>query len=123
VCLVHVEFLSRNRFPAFLIPFPSGYSCYLSCVSVSRTRSDPPSRVAPSLSKRRLCFFLRYYEDSVAIGLSSRRRSRVCAYGTLTALRCPFVPYQAHCPQFAKEGLAMSSKNTWCFGVATVRRE
>ena len=87
VCLVHGEFLSRIRFPAFRIPFQSGDSCSLSCVSVSWTRSDPPSRVAPSLSQRRLCFLLRYYEDSVAIGLSSLRRSPGYTFSARVALR------------------------------------
>ncbi len=42
-------------------------------------------------------FSFRYYEGSVALRLWACRRSRFCAYGTLTVVRCPFVPCQAHC--------------------------
>src|SRR6266849_5944535 len=70
-----------------------------------------------------LCFPSRYYEDSVALRLWACRRSRFCAYRTLTVCRCPFVPFQTHCLPFAKESISMSSKETWYFGVTTVRRE
>jgi hypothetical protein len=38
-----------------------------------------------------------YYGGSEPIGLASRRVSRVYAHETLSTLRCPSVPYQAHC--------------------------
>lgn len=54
-------------------------------------RSDPPSRAAPSLVNMRLCTLANYYEVSVAMSLSTFRRSRFCAYETLSAFRCPSV--------------------------------
>src|SRR5947208_15689480 len=58
---------------------------------------------------------MKYYGGSATLGLSTFRPSRFCAYGTLTVCRCPFVPFQAHCPLSTKESLSRSSKETWYF--------
>jgi hypothetical protein len=38
-----------------------------------------------------------YYGGSEPLGLSSRRVSHVYAHETFSTVRCPSVPYQAHC--------------------------
>ena len=123
VCLVHGEFLSRIRFPAFRIPFQSGYSSYLPCVPVSEAPSGPTSRAAPFFIEKLPRLRMKYYGGSATLGLSTFRPSRFCAYGTLTVCGCPFVPFQAHCLLSANESIPRSSRETWYFGVATIRRE
>ncbi len=98
VCLVHGEFLSRIRFPAFRIPFQSGYSSYLPCVPVSEAHSGPPSRAAPFFIEKLPRLTRKYYGGSATLGLSTFRPSRFCAYGTLTVCRCPFVPFSGSLP-------------------------
>ena len=66
--------------------------------------SDPPSRAAPSLKGKRLCFSFNYYEGSVALRVSTCRRSRFCVHETCSAVRCPFVPYQDHFLLYAGRG-------------------
>jgi hypothetical protein len=44
-----------------------------------------------------------YYGGSLAVRLSTCRRSRVCSEETMSACRSPFVPYQAHCLSLAEE--------------------
>ena len=50
-----------------------------------------------------------YYGGSVALRLSTGRRSRVCAYETVSACRSPSVPYQAHCLSLAGESVPPSA--------------
>lgn len=52
-----------------------------------------------------------YYGGSVAVGLASRRRSRIPVYETLSTCRCPFVPCQTHCLLLTGESL-VPVKNT-----------
>src|SRR5258708_16714902 len=60
--------------------------------------SHPPSRAAPLTSRDRRCFLKVSYGGSVALRLSSLRRSRICADATDSVFWCPFVLYRTHCP-------------------------
>src|SRR5260370_26268908 len=71
-----------------------------------RARSGPPSRVAASPCTR-LVPCSDYYRGSDLIGLASRRGSHVYAHETLSTVRCPSVPCQAHSLLLALDGVQL----------------
>ena len=111
------ETLSACRFPSV----PSQAPCLpLAGESIAHTSAWETSRYLPCtpLSKGMLwssfedCPFaepVSYYGGSVAVRLSTGRRSRVCAYETLSACRSPSVPSQAHCLPLAGESVPPSA--------------
>ncbi len=70
---------------------------------VSRARSGPLSRVAPSLTG------ISYYGGSVAVRVSPDRRSRIYPEKTLRTWRCPSVPFQAPCLLLTGESVPSAS--------------
>jgi hypothetical protein len=55
-------------------------------------------------SRSRHCFLEVSYGGSVAMRLSTFRRSRFCAYETCSVFRCPFVLFRVHYPPFIGGG-------------------
>ena len=48
-----------------------------------------------------------YYGGSVALSVSTFRRSRFCAYGTCRVFRCPFVLCRVHYPPYIEESVRL----------------
>src|SRR5260370_13678226 len=84
-----------------------------------RARSGPPSRVAASPCTR-LVPCSDYYRGSDLIGLASRRCSHVYAHETLSTVRCPSVPCQAHCLLLAVECVQLVASSLAHFHVRII---
>src|SRR5260370_13743835 len=84
-----------------------------------RARSGPPSRVAASPCSR-LGACSDDYGGSDLIGLASRRGSHVYAHETLSTVRCPSVPCQAHCLLLAVEGVQLVASSLAHFHVRII---
>ena len=80
-------------------------------------RSDPPSRVDSFAKGSSIAFFSSYYEDSVAMRVSSFRRSRFCTGRTFSVFRCPSVPFQAHCLPLAEESVPSTTWTLTYYGI------
>lgn len=99
--LVHREALRVLQLFAFRIPLY--FSCFIDtfplCGYHAHTLACLRRLPLPSKKKKNLgVSFLEYYGGSVALRLSSGRRSRFCAEKTCSVFRCPFVLFRVHYP-------------------------